>query len=331
LGYNRKAWAVLEQISVSSKKKNVLKAILLEQIGHHSEALKFCSGQVTVQQATSPNYELAMRLVRLITNYSLGNNNATKEEFNYLYGNRRFINCFEYGFVLRNAELIFSYQESLPYYRMSIEHFSRFKARRQASFSRITYGVHLGLTGEIEEARLQFQKAAMELGSLISERHSILNNMAVLLLFERNISAEVEVLFRQALLTADSDFEKVAILNNYLVLLDWQQKNDEAEIVVKSIIRVLAKPSFASKEIIRYAYFNIFKFYEYRRIDEEATKFRTLMDSLGLEETPIWKFWLYKTDIPAEDEEVFLASIERPVSFLCNWNMEFDSKLMRYE
>ena len=331
LGYSKKAWLQLEEINASSPKRNVLKAALLEQIGRHQEAIRFCGEEIATQLKTSPNYELALRLVRLVTNYSLGNTAATKEEFARLFGNDKFSKCFEYGFLLRNAELIFSYQDSLPYYVMSIEHFAKFNAVRQMSFSRITYGVHLGLTGKINEAHFQFHTAANELGSIMTERHSILNNLAVLLLFERNISNDTETLFRQALLTADSDFEKVAILNNYLVLLDWQRRDEEAEIVIKSVLRVLTKPSFASKEIIRYAYFNVFKFYDNRGFTEEIARYRKLVDAVGLEETPIWKFWLYNEPISDEDEEVFLASIDRPISFLCNWNMEFDSKLMRYE
>jgi tetratricopeptide (TPR) repeat protein len=331
LGNSKKAWLQLEQINIPSPKKNVLKAALLEQIGRHQEAIIFCVEEIAAKRPIGPNYELALRLVRLITNYSLGNTAATNGEFESLFDNHKFTHCFEYGFLLRNAELVFSYQDSLPYYLMSIEHFAKFNALRQMSFSRITYGVHLGLTGKIDEARYQFHTAANELGAVMTERHSILNNLAVLLLFDQNTSNDTEILFRQALLTADSDFEKVAILNNYLVLLDWQQRDEEAEIVIKSIQRVLAKPSFASKAIIRYAYFNIFKFYDNRGFTEEAIRFRELVEIVGLEETPIWKFWLYGETIPAEDEEAFLAIIDRPVSFLCNWNMEFDSKLMRYE
>jgi tetratricopeptide (TPR) repeat protein len=331
LGQSKKAWIQLEQIRTSSKKKNVFKAILLEQIGRHREAIQFCTEEIKLPQSANTNYELALRLVDLITSYALGDNGAAKRGFDYLYENEKFANFFEYGFLLRNAELIYSYQESLPYYLMSIEHFEKFGAIRQISFSRITYGVHLGLTGNIEEARIQFNQAALELGEVITERHTILNNMAVLLLFESNISSDTEILFRQALLTADSDFEKVAILNNYLVLLDWQKRNDDAQIAINGILRILSKPSFASKEIIRYAYFNIFKFYSGCGLIEKGEKFRLLVDSVGLNETPIWKFWLYNQAIPPDDEEAFLASIDRPISFLCNWNMEFDSNLMHYE
>jgi hypothetical protein len=170
-----------------------------------------------------------------------------------------------------------------------------------------------------------------ELGTIMAERHTILNNLAVLALFEADFSNDTETLFRQALIAADSDFEKVAILNNFLVLLDRQKKDEEAEIAIKGILRILTKPSFATKEIIRYAYFNIFQYYSTRGLANEANTFFQRINELGLEETPIWKFWIYKQPMPLDDEEVFLASIDRPISFLCNWNMEFDSKLMRYE
>jgi predicted transcriptional regulator/GTPase SAR1 family protein len=331
IGNSKDAWEILSNVSHSSNKYNVLKAILLEQIGSHSEAIKFCNDQLNELNKLNPNYELSLRLVRLVANFDIGESGKTMAEFAAIYKNKKFVNLFEYGFLLRNAELVFNYQESLPYYKKSIAHFIKRGATHQAAFSRITYGVHLGLVGRYEMAHKQFDLAEKELRNVISERHSLLNNFAVLLLFQKRVESNADELLRQALLTAQGDFERLAITMNYLVLMDWRDNRIEAELSIKAILRILEKPKFASKDIIRCALFDIFKFYERIGDGKNAQLFANKLKSLNLPESPIWKFWLYNEAIPSSDEEFHLSVIDRAVSFLCNWNMEYDNSLMRYE
>ena len=330
IGKSISAWNILCELEDFSRKYSVIKAILLEQIGSHYEAIEFCNQELNKPDKPA-NYELALRLVRLVTNFDVGNIEATRSEFRDIYQNKRFSDLFEYGFLLRNGELVFSTRDSLPYYEKSVAHFEKYGAIRQLAFSRITYGVHLGLTGELKKARREFTKAQEELGNVISERHTLLNNFAVLLLFERNTGGETEMLLRQAMLTAASDFERITINISYLVLMDWRDNREEAENTISVILKILETPSFASKEIIRYAYFDIYNYYLRIGEDTKAIFFRNKIDELNIIETPIWKFWLHDIPISLEDEEYFLSTVDRAFSFLCNWNMEYDSSLMRYE
>lgn len=331
IGKSESAWGILCGINDTGRRYNVMKAILLEQIGLHFEAIQFCNQELQRKEEISPNYELALRLVRLVTNFDIGNSHETKVEFNHIYQNEKYVSLFEYGFLLRNGELVLNVKESLPYYEKSITHFEKYGAIRQAAFSRITYGVHLGLNGELVAAKKEFDKAQAELGNVISERHTLLNNFAVLLLFERNIGNETEGLLRQAMLTAASDFERITINISYLVLMDWRDNRAEAENTINLILKILETPSFASKEIIRYAYFDIYKYYDRIGQHEKANLFRKKVQELQIPETPIWQFWLNNSPISIDDEEYHLSSVDRAFSFLCNWNMEYDSSLMQYE
>jgi tetratricopeptide (TPR) repeat protein len=331
IGNAKKAWKNLSEIDQYSKKFSVLKAILLEQIGNHSEAITFCSHELELSNEENLNYNLSLSLVRLVTYFDIGEIELTKREFEKLYKIKKYRNILEYGFLLRNAELVFSYKDSLPYYKKSITHFKKHNAIRQAAFSRITYGVHLGLVGNYKEAKKQFNLAEKELGNVISERHSLLNNLAVLLIFQKKINSNADELLRQAMLTASSDFERLTITMNFLVFMDWKDNRQEVEGAINIILLILKKPTFASKEIIRYAFYNIYKYYKRIGNVQLTELYRNKIDELNLTETPIWKFWLYNEPISEEDEEFHLSVIDRSISFLCNWNMEYDSSLMHYE
>lgn len=329
LGNSRKAWAILQETEIKSRTCKVLKAMLLEQVGQHQAALDFCDNEL--KDATiGTSYELTLRLVKLVTNYDIGATAESDEDFFLLYDNPRYRDCLEYGFLLRNAELVFSYQDSLPYYVQSIDHFMKFNATRQAAFSRITYGVHLGLTGKYQEAEKQFMLAMQELGDVITEKHTLLNNLAVLQIMQRIYNGDAADLLKSALVTATGDFEKVAIMINYLSIMDWHDKRNEVELTIESILRILQNPSFANKEIIGYAYYDFFKYYERTGNHLKAKTYRQKLINLKLPPRPLWDYWLDSTPLNNDDEEFYVAQTGYAVSFLCNWNMEFDSTLMQY-
>ncbi|QHS56537.1 hypothetical protein GWR56_13670 [Mucilaginibacter sp. 14171R-50] len=330
LGHSQKSWEILLQLNDNAKVFRLLKAMLMEQIGKHGDAIGFCESELSTA-ITGSNYELALRLVKLVTNYDIGNKSLSSAEFFDLYRNDSYVNLFEYGFLLRNAELVFNYVDGLPYYLESISHFERFGAKRQAAFSRITYGVHLGLTGKYRQAEEQFLQAEDELGDEITEKHTLWNNLAVLELSRGITNGNAEELLRQALVTASGDFDRFTIAMNYLILMDFKNQDSDAEMAISTMLKILEQPSFANKEILRYAFFDLHKYYEKTGNAVLAGHWRKRIDELGMEETPIWRFWLYGVHIPENDEEYFLSLQDRAISFLCNWNMEYDSSLMRYE
>ncbi|MCB9186443.1 MAG: ATP-binding protein [Flavobacteriales bacterium] len=330
LGRAKSAFQVLQESPDLGRTGIVLNAILLEQVGKHSEAIQYCETHIPI--AKTINEELALRLVKLVTNFDIGNSAEAEKEFNFLYRNERFTKCFEYGFLLRNAELVFSFRDSLPYYKESIAVFKEYKAARQAAFSRITYGVHLGLTGNYKKARKQFHKANIELGDVVTERHTLFNNLAVLHIMQKSNLREAESLLRQALSTATGDFERLAINMNFLAILDWEDRMSEADRVIDTMIRIIDNRSFASTEILLFAYYNILKFYERIEDMSKVEFYVSVMHDIGIPNDALWNKWFRGCpEIPIEDELHFTGSIDRATSFLCNWNMEYDSSLMRYE
>ncbi|GAB3522235.1 hypothetical protein [Emticicia fontis] len=329
LGNSKNAWHILSEFEDNSKLYKILKAILMEQIGRHVEAINYCN--LELENATNgTNYELALRLVKLVTNYDIGNKDVAINEFFVLYNNNGYTNLFEYGFLLRNAEFVFSYKGCLPYFKESIEHFKKFGATRQAAFSRITYGVHLGLSGYYSLAEEQFLLSEKELGDEITEKHTLRNNLAVLQLSQGIIDGNAEELLRLALITCSGDFERLTISMNFLVLMDWLDRRKDAQMAIETMLDVMKAPSFASKSILRYAYFDLYKYFERIGDKEQAILYLNKISTLKLRETPIWKFWLYGTPIAENDEDFYLSFRDRAISFLCNWNMEYDSSLMQY-
>lgn len=323
------AYVLLNEIEQESSKKDILKAIILPRIGMHMEAIEWTSS-LLLKETSSINQELALRLIRMVTYYSIGDTSSCTAEFDSMYNNPKYVNCFEYGFLLRNAELVkisSGYGESIPYYEKSISHFVKHNGNRQALSSQITLGVHLSLVGKYHEAFSVFKDAQINYKGNLSSMHIILNNQAVVLLYLKKYSG-IEDLLTTALQFVNEDFNKLVIYSNLFVCLDKTNKNPKELIPI--IEEVILNRSFACKDIIRYAYFDIYKYYKDRDQNKEANIYLNKINSLSLPLTPHWKHWLFGNPIERSDPHYYRSQLDRACSFISNWDLEFDSDLMTY-
>lgn len=328
LGLFNTADNILRGTHLSGKSLDILKGIIYEQTGRHNEAVSFCDKILSMTNKRD-NYHFALRLIRMVSWFGMGLENQCKKEFLILEGNDQHKKYFEYGFLLRNAELVFSYRESIPYFKRSIDFFETYKATRQTGLSRLTLAIHLALLGQFDEAELQIKIATRELSGLIGDRHLVFNNNAILKLMKGEISTEVIKLLTQAYLTADVDFDKVTILSNLIAVKDLKRDLKDIDEIINKLIRLLKEPRFSSQEIIGYAYFNLYRYYE--SVDGVlAGEYFNQLISLGIHEDKLWNYWLFNKPITQDHDQYYRAQVGRAVSFLSNWNMDFRSDLMSY-
>ena len=316
---------------MNSNKIKIIKGVILEETGRQKEAIALVNKELKKKREINPSVFLALKLIQMISYYDLREYEKCNSEFFSLIRNATYADLYEYGFLLRNAELVLSYKESLPYFQESTKVFEKFGDLKQAAISRITYGVHLGLIGKLNEAAKQLRIAKSELADFPTYKHVVLNNQAVVLLFQKDSSNKVAELLAEALITANLDFDKVVILINYLVLMDWRNEDTKAIQAISSIEKILVNPSFADKEIIRYAYFDIYKYYERKMDNDLAIIYRNKIDSLRLPITPIWDFFLNGKPIPVDDKEYFRSTINRAISYISCWTIDADSILKHYK
>ena len=58
-------------------------------------------------------------MIEMISNRSLNRVAETKKNFDKIQKNKAFYNLYEYGFLLRNADIVKGFKESIPYIEKS--------------------------------------------------------------------------------------------------------------------------------------------------------------------------------------------------------------------
>lgn len=333
LAYSEKAYEIIKDTSNHNSLITLITILVLEDIGKKEEALSLCELELKLNNHQNLNYELALRSTRLMINYVIGNYDIALQEYSELYNNPKYCDLFEYGFVLRNAELIYSetsFRDSLIPIWESVKHFHKYKAFKMEAYSRITYGVQSALIGRFSIALRQFKIAGNLLQDIVIERHSILNNISVVNLYQGNYNNEIKENINRAISLSQRDFDKTALYMNYLALLDWREENEEAKSVISILLTRLNQRTFSSVELTAGCYYNISKFYEKIGDTNNAHRYIKLIYELPLTINNIWSYRLYNKPIQHNDNDYIESTVNRCLSFISNWNLEVDSSLMQY-
>lgn len=329
----KKAYDIICASNYSGQRFTIIKIIVLEEIGAKEEALELCEKELDKAQGDNLGYCIALRSTRIMLNHILGNYKKASAEYYECINNKDYQNHIEYGYILRNAELIYSdisYKNSLPPIWESVRHFKNFGAPQMEAYSRITYGVQAALAGWFTRAEKQFEIARRLLCGEITERHSIYNNIAVVRMFQSNNDDYTKWALQQARLTVKPGFDFTAICVNLLALLDWRGENESALKLIPELIMSVETRKYYDVEIVASAYYNIAKFYEklgdeclYGRYINEAKKYVSNDDLL-------WRYRINGTPLPDKHNNWVDASVNRALSFISNWHLDFDLHHMQY-
>jgi hypothetical protein len=329
IGHATSALNIIKSSQFSDNKFTILAAILNEEIGNQYKAIEICNSNLRICRDQKSNYAFALNLVKLASFAGIGKNKEKMKLFGRLYNDGTFKTMYEYGFLLRNSELLYSSQDALPYLKKSIQIFEKFHSPRQVAFSRNSYAFHLARIGFLTKAKAELKIAEEILCLESSERHTIFNNYAAIMLYEHRIDEEVEAMLRHAKLSADMDFDLLTIHSNLLILADKRKEDEKAKQIIKIITKILLKPTFSNKEIIRQVYFNIVQFHKTRSNTRQMNQYYNKIDDLNLYNSPLWNYWLYNGKKP-EGLDSFQANYNHSIAFLSHWHIDFDSNLMNY-
>jgi hypothetical protein len=333
LANSHEALTILDDIHIKSPLINLYHILVLEEVGKTEEALVMCEIELELNTGKNINYELALKVTRLMLNYVLERYEDAEEEYFTLYNNGKYTCLLEYGFLLRNAELIYSatsFKNSLAPILESIKLFKSRKAYRMEAYSRMTYGVQIALTGKYRIALKQFEIANRLLNGELAERHSVLNNTAVVYMFQNIRGDEVIELLRQAMVTVQRDFDQTVILMNYLALLDMREENDKVRENIPLLLKSIDTRTYKNKEIVACVYYNLHKFYHKINKPDLADYYRSNVVSLGIPMTNLWRHRLDNVPIAKNDNDYIKSTQSRALSYISNWNMEIDNALMHY-
>lgn len=335
LGNYKQAYDIICTSNCNGPKYTLMKIIVLEEMGFKKDALTICEDEIKNIQDKFCGYFVALRSTRIMLNYILGNYHKVVSEYQECLRENRYANLFEYGYILRNAELVYSdscYEKSLAPIWNSVKHFRDKGATKMEAYSRLTFGVQSALAGRLKKAEKQFEIAQKLLNSDVTERHSVFNNIAVVRMFQSLYDEETKWALQQALLTVkEGYFDYTAILVNLLALLDWRNEDDDALQIIPKLTRALEKRTYYNVEIVACAYFNIAQFYKKLGNFDFYLKYRSEIIKYISDDDLLWKYRLYGNPLPRNHNNRIDASVNRALSFISNWHIDFDLKNMQYE
>lgn len=335
LGNYHRAYEIMRTSSCSGLKYTLMKIIVLEEIGDKAGALSICEDEINNAQDKLGGYFIALRSTRIMLNYVLGKYDEAAAEYQECLNNNSYKDLFEYGYILRNAELIYSdicYEQSLPPIWQSVTHFRDRGATKMEAYSRMTFGVQAALAARFKKAEQQFEIAKRLLSDDVAERHSIFNNIAVVRMFQSLYDDETKWALQQALLTVkEGFFDYTAIYVNLLALLDWRNEDDAAHKIIPQLIKSVKTRTYYNSEIVACAYFNIAQFY--RKTGNENLYDKYIGETIKYvsSEDLLWNYRLYGNPLPHNHNNRVDASVNRALSFISNWHIDFDLKNMQYE
>lgn len=215
VGFYSCAFELLNKLVINTDTKLMFECMLLNRLDRHDEVIRKCS-ELLKQGAHTDNFVLIINMIKMLSERSLNKEKEYVKTFRKIFFRKKYNKCYEYGFLLRNSQIVYSYLDSLKYIKKSISFFMEKASPRDAACSELTYSVQLARLGLIEDALTHFEHIKDILLASTFEKHIVYLNQSSLELLNGTSNENTLILLEKAALSATTNFDKIAILNNKL-------------------------------------------------------------------------------------------------------------------
>lgn len=217
-GFYQGALELLKQLEpLSSLSGKVYMSMLLNRNDQHLEAIKLCEKLLHITD--NPRYRLIVLMIRMLSERSLNRVHDYEKTFKIIQKTRNFKDILEYGFFLRNAQIVLPYAASIEYLQKSIDFFALKNEALYAAYSRLTYSVQLARLGKLRKAEEMLNGTVPLLLNASFEKHIVYTNQAAIRLLKGQANDKTMQLLEKALLTVTTVFDRIVILNNMVCAL----------------------------------------------------------------------------------------------------------------
>ena len=319
-----KAYDVLEMIDEESYRHAIFKAALLNRLDRHSEAIKFIKEKLKL--SSHPRLELCLKLILFISYRSILDTKSCKDVFNELRVNPAYRDYQEYGYFLRNSEIILPLEQSIFYAQESVEFFKSLDSNIQVGHSKITLSMLYAWSGDLNEAMKELKDAERILAGKTLERHILFSNKAAISMYQGIFSDEVEDLLIEARTTALTPFEKLAIFINMLIFYTQRDETDKCELVIANLLSIIELEN--DKIMHRLTYYHVAMAYKKNMpplYERYLIKTKSIHQSINKDEYD--DYWSLRLQLTNEINDmsqhyVFLLKYNFEPCFISYWHFE---------
>lgn len=294
--------------------------MLLNRNDLHESAVDACNKlQGTLK---NPRYQLIIDLIRMLSERSLGKHNQCRKTCRKIERTEAYHNLLEYGFFLRNKQIVLPFKESLPFIEQSINFFEKKDEKLYADHSRLTHLIQCARLGHPQESEAELEKIAPNLLQSSFERHIVYLNQASLRLLQGIADEKTLLLLEKAQLTVTTTFDRAVVLNNKLCALIIQGKPcpDEFRTLMIELTGVIEMEPDTNLQ--RKVYANLALYYKMAGNTAGYERWVTKVKQIKRESSthPLEDILLFGA--PASEKFKFLASQPCCVFFITYWHFD---------
>ncbi len=321
VGLYAKAYSILEQYFFPCLDMYMYKAILLNRIDLHEECVAYCEDIIT--NADNMHYQFTIKLIKLLSLRTLNKTTCYKKLYFEMLNNKKYNKFLEYGILLRNSQLIYSYRKNVPYIRKSVSFFKECNSPKNELYAILTLVTEISYNGQTAKARKILKSIKQDFLQSTTEKHIIFNDLAAVDLLDKTITSETLLFLEEGILTSHNPYDTLTILSNKICFfVISQQICDELPKILESIKKNMEiEPD---KRIHRRLYFNLHQYYQY--IEKNLEKASEAWESmLHINETIDEKLnRLIKT------EKSYNQKIPVYISFIAYWHFDIPMIELHY-
>ena len=259
VGLYKDAYDFLEKISKQTETYIALKCALLNRLDRHNEFLELHNKYI-YNKNISVRLSLIMNIFYILSNKSLARITECQSMFDKIKSTKKYHHIYEYGFFLRNSQILLKYSDSIPFVEESVAFFVKRNATDDADNSRLTLAVQYARLGNISQANELINGIRNRLLTKTFEKHIIYNDESAIKLLSGNTDETVFLSLEKAFITAVTNFDKLSILNNQICWLIDNKIVDSRFLNIKNKILNLLNDE-PDRRLHKRSYINISQYY----------------------------------------------------------------------
>lgn len=261
LGIYNKAYTIFKNMSFQYPKEQVLYDAILQNRLQNCEKAIILAKEGIKEYKSDKRFELCANLIILISAASKNDYKLCESVFETCIKEKSFEKYYEFGFLLRNAEIICTLKDSIDYLERSIEHFKKLKQPIMEAHSRISLLMNCSRIGDFEKAYTNLEVAKNILKGQSLERHILLNDEVAIQMCMGNFCLALQDSLKLAMCTAQDVFDKIIINKNLLIIYAKNEQWEYGQEIVDYLLNILERET--NKLNICFTYWNISYFYKH--------------------------------------------------------------------
>ena len=236
------------------------KAILLNRLDRHTDCVDYCN--MIENENNSSRFYFVIQLIKMLSLRTLNRKHEYRQLYFELLNDKKYKELLEYGFLLRNSEILYSPVNDIPYIKRSIQHFQEHHNTKNEIYSQITLATEYAYAGKTLEAKTLLSSVKDMFFKTTTEKHIYYNDIAAIELEGKAITDLTLLNLERGLLTSRNSYDTLTILSNKIC---WYILNGEKISEIDSFISQLKQYIKMEPDlrICKRIYFNLYQYYKY--------------------------------------------------------------------